>query len=79
MIFIKIDSLETVNKLVSICNEYKSRAYVDVIYGRYTVDGCSVLGVASLMGNIVRVKTNPDINDELYEDLKLIGAWVEKN
>jgi hypothetical protein len=81
MIFIKLDNLETVNKLVNVCTRYKEEAYIDVIYGRYILDACSVLGVSSLMGNIVKIK--PNTNDTLLleylrRDLEEIGAWTQK-
>ena len=81
MIFIKLDNLETVNKLVNICTKYKEHTYIDVIYGRYTLDGCSVLGVASLIGNIVKIKPNTDdvlLLEYLCRDLEEIGAWTQK-
>lgn len=82
MIFIKLDSLETVNKLVKTCDKYKNKMDVDVIYGRYIVDGCSVLAVASLIGNVVRINANTD-DDSLFfgfvADIKEISGWVQTN
>ena len=81
MIFIKLDSLETVNKFVNICTRYKEKTYVDVVYGRYTLDGCSVLGVSSLIGNIVKIIPSTDdalLLGYLRKDLEEIGAWVQK-
>lgn len=81
MIFIKLDNLDTVNKLVSVCNKYKDRADIDIVYGRYTLDGCSVLGVASLIGNIVKIIPVLDdgvLLDTFIVDVKEIGAWVSK-
>ena len=79
MIFINLDTIETVNNLAKTCDKY-DKIYIDVIHGRYTVNGRSVLGVCSLMGNIVKVV--PDTDDNLLityiiRDLKEIGAWVE--
>ena len=78
MIFIKLDTLETVNKLVNVCSKYKDRTYIDIVYGRYTVDGCSVLGVASLLRNIVKIKPSTDdqdILDAFTKDVDEIGGW----
>lgn len=46
-------SFEDATVLVNLCNKYKN---VDVTYGRYTIDGCSYLAVASLIGKIVGVQ-----------------------
>ncbi len=81
MIFINLDSLDTANSLVKVCDEYQDQ-YIDVVHGRYIVDGKSLLGICSLMGKIVKIV--PIINNEkllenITEDLKNIGAWVEDN
>lgn len=81
MIFIKLDSLETVNKLVGICESYKEKMDVDIVYGRFTLDGCSILAVVSCMGNIVKIMPNTD--DDLLlsyfiKDIEKIGGWVQK-
>ena len=77
MILINLDSLEKVNNLVKICERYQ--ADFDIEYGRYVINGKSVLGVSSLLGNIVKVL--PDTDDQLMlgyivRDLKEIGAWL---
>ena len=69
------------NKFVNICTRYKEKTYVDVVYGRYTLDGCSVLGVSSLIGNIVKIIPSTDdalLLGYLRKDLEEIGAWVQK-
>ena len=81
MIFINLDKLETVSKLTKICEHYKNYMDTDVVHGKYIVDGCSILGVVSLLGNVVRVV--PNTNDDLLlayfiRELQDIGAWVEK-
>ena len=80
MIFINLDSLETVNNLVKICDKY-DKHYIDVAYGRYTVDGRSVLGVSSLMGKIVKIipVTDDEILTKFIEkEVTEIGGWIEK-
>lgn len=81
LFFIKLENLETVNALCSICNKYKDKMDVDVKYGKYVVDGCSILMVAALMGNIVKIC--PDTKDRLlieyfYKDLKKSGGYKVK-
>lgn len=81
MIFIHIDSLETVNHLVKICDKYNQHD-IDVVYGRHVVDARSYLGVCSLLGKIVKIM--PITDDQLFinfiaRELKEIGAWVEDN
>lgn len=78
MIFIKLENLGIVENLTKICEQYKEKTDIDVSHGRYTVDGCSVLGVTSLMGNIVKIElSNPDavVNNEFFNKLKEIGAF----
>ena len=80
MIYIKVDTLETANKLVKICENYNNYMEVDILHGRYILDGSNVLAVASLLGNTVEVK--PITDDSLLlgyfiKDVKEIGALVE--
>jgi hypothetical protein len=78
MIFIHLDSIETATKLVKVCEQY-NECDIDVVYGRHTVDGRSLLGVMSFSGkivNIVPVTDNSLFITYLTRDLKEIGAWV---
>ena len=80
MIFINLDSLNKVNALTKVCEKYDDLD-TDIMYGRYIVNGCSVLGVSSLLGNIVRVCPNTDdeeIMNSMIKDLEEIGAWEQK-
>ena len=79
MIFLNLDGLNKVEQLVKVCEKYEID--IDVVHGRYTLNGKSVLGVSSLMGNIVKII--PATEDQLLlgyiiKDLKEIGAWVQK-
>lgn len=82
MFFIKLDTLEQVNSLVNICTRYKDQTDVDVLYGRYVLDGCSVLGVSSLVGKIIKVKPNTEdkiLLTYFLKDLEEIGGYkIEK-
>lgn len=78
MIFLNLDSLDKASNLTKVCEKYD--VDFDVFYGRYIIDGKSVLGVASLIGHIIKIETNT--NDSLLlnyiiKDLEGIGAWVE--
>ena len=78
MIFLNLDGLNKVEQLVKVCEKYE--IYVDVVHGRYTINGKSVLGVSSLIGNIVKIV--PATKDKLLlgyivKDLESIGAWVQ--
>ena len=80
MILINLDSLDKVTQLTRVCEKYDID--FDITYGRYIINGKSVLGVSSLIGNIVKIV--PDTNDNLMlgyiiKDLKEIGAWTETN
>ena len=80
MIYIKLDTLEIASKLVKICENYKAHMDIDVILGKYVVDGCSFLGVISLLDNVVEVKpiTDDDLLVEYFiKELKDIGALTE--
>lgn len=81
MFLIKLEDLNVVNKLTRICEQYKEKMDIDIVNGRYTVDGASVLGVSSLLGNIVKIIPNTDnvaLLDFFYNDIKDIGAWKVK-
>lgn len=78
MYFIKLDTLDTVNKLTNLCSKYQDYTDVDIKYGKYVINGTSVLAVTSLLGNIVKVV--PGRNDNLFKtffggELKAIGGW----
>ena len=60
MFYIKLSTLEVINNLVRICDRYKDKMDIDMLYGRYTVDAASYLGVMSLMGNIVEIRPVSD-------------------
>lgn len=75
MLSFNIDSKESAEKLIRLCEEYRDDTEVDVICGRQTVDGRSLLGVISLIGHFVTVKPQTDdksIVERFGEDLEMI-------
>mgnify|MGYP001856867900 CR=1 FL=1 len=58
MLSFNLDSKESAEKLIRLCEKYRDDVEVDVICGRQTVDGRSLLGVISLIGHFVTVKPN---------------------
>lgn len=79
MVFINLDTIEKAIKLTGVCEKYKS-IDIDILYGRYIIDGRSILGVSSLLGNIIKIYPNTDDNemiDSITKDLEKIGAWKE--
>ena len=58
MLNYNLDSVQSAEKLVRLCEKYRDEVEldIDVIHGRQTVDGCSLLGVTSLIGHFVTVK-----------------------
>ena len=56
MLSFNIDSRESAEKLIRLCEKYRGDTEIDVICGRETVDGRSLLGVISLIGHFVTVK-----------------------
>lgn len=62
MLSYNIDSCESAGKLIHLCEKYHDKMDIDVIHGRYIIDGCSMLGVHSLIGHIVSIE--PQTDDE---------------
>lgn len=79
MFYIKLSTLEVINNLVRICDRYKDKMDIDMLYGRYTVNAASYLGVMSLMGNIVEIKPISDdevLIKELLDELETIKTTL---
>ena len=75
MLNFNIDSRESAEKLIRLCEKYRGIAEVDVVCGRQTIDGRSLLGVMSLVGNFVTINPlteNEDILNQLSEDIERI-------
>ena len=75
MLSFNIDSKESAEKLIRLCEKYRDDTEIDVICGRQTVDGRSLLGVISLIGHFVTVKPQTDdknIVERFSEDLERI-------
>ena len=68
-----------VEKIVEICKSYRKWFNVDLAFGRYTVDGCSLLGALSITDHIVKVIPVPGDDEKaigsFYEKLKPFGAY----
>ena len=80
MLFIKLDTMENVSSLTKLNEKYKKEndIVVDVSHGRYIIDGCSLLAVISLLGNIVKVIPITDDNvllESFKNDLEKIGGF----
>lgn len=58
MLNFNLNSRSAAEKLIRLCESYKNVMSVDVVCGRQTLDGCSMLGVVSLIGNFVTVIPN---------------------
>lgn len=74
MLSFNIDSCESAGKLLKLCEKYHDKMEIDVIHGRYIIDGCSVLGVHSLVGNMVSLEPQTDDKSLLSE----FGEELEK-
>lgn len=62
MLSFNLNSKKSAEDLIKLCNKYRDDVEVEVIHGNQTVNGCSLLGVFSLIGNFVGIK--PDSRDE---------------
>ena len=68
---------ESCKKLVQICEKYKDDFNVDVLLGRQTIDGRSILGVFALAGNIVSLNVSNKDSEaykEFRNEIKKIGG-----
>ena len=62
MLSFNLNSKKSAEDLIKICEKYRDDVEVEVIHGNQTVNGCSLLGVFSLIGNFVGIKA--DSRDE---------------
>lgn len=79
-IYINLDRIDTIEKLCKVCNSYRNRFDVNIEYGRYVIDGASIIGVSTLVGK--NVKINPITNDEkelneFYLEVEKTGAYIK--
>lgn len=78
-IFMMLDGLEKVSQLAKICEKYKEDIDVDIVYGRYTLDGCSVLMLTQMIGKNIRINPitdNQEVLENFVEDIKKIGVNI---
>lgn len=75
MLSYNIDSIESAEKLLRMCERYKDLMDIDIICGRYIIDAYSMLGVHSLIGHMVSVEpqtNNKNLVEQFGEDLEKI-------
>lgn len=75
MLSYNLDSLESAEKLVKMCQKYKGLMDIDIICGRYIIDAYSMLGVHSLIGRTVSIDPQTDREElilSLGKDLEQI-------
>lgn len=58
MLSFNLNSKKSAEDLIKLCEKYRDDVEVEVIHGNQTVNGCSLLGVFSLLGNFVGIKPN---------------------
>lgn len=75
MISYYIGSSDNAGRLVRLCRKYDFD--IDIMYGRYIIDGKSILGVMSLVGNTVGIdlmtydeNIKEEFKKKLYEEVK---------
>jgi phosphotransferase system HPr-like phosphotransfer protein len=70
---IKLDTVDDVKRFVHIVNQYPYN--VDLIAGRYVVDGRSIMGIFSLdLGQPLLARINCSPDDDLMAELASFGA-----
>lgn len=57
MLSFNLNSKKSAEDLIKLCEKYRDDVEVEVIYRNQTVNGCSLLGVFSLIGNFVGINT----------------------
>ena len=75
MLNYNIDSVKSAEKLIRLCEKYHDDMDIDIMHGRTVVDGCSLLGVTSLIGkfvSVVPVGRNEDAIQKFAEELERI-------
>ena len=77
---INLDSIEKCRQLSNLCEKYKYNTEVDVSHSRYLVDGCSFLGVLSLLTNDVALFIRHEYDrchaaHSFEDELKEIGGY----
>ena len=58
MLSFNLNSKKSAEDLIKLCEKYRDDVEVEVIHGNQTVNGCSLLGVFSLIGNFVGIKAD---------------------
>ena len=62
MLNFNLNSKKSAEDLIKLCEKYRDDVEVEVIHGNQIVNGCSLLGVFSIIGNFVGIKA--DSRDE---------------
>lgn len=72
MVGYQLNTIEDAEKLLRVCHQYKDLLTIDVIYGRYIIDGTSTLGVLSLLGKTVTIEAIGDETEKerLYDNIR---------
>ena len=82
MRYIFLDSIHRVKKICYVCEVYKDFFDVDISYGSYVVDGCSILGVTQLIGKEVKIEAHcprEDLAECFYKEAEGIGAYKKES
>ena len=76
---IELETTDICEELTKICQKYQDLLKVDICFGRYLVDGCSLLGVMSLMLHEVQICIPENAEECVIKDFEdeiiKIGAF----
>lgn len=72
-----IDSVQSAEKLTRLCEKYHDDMDIDIMHGRTVVDGCSLLGVTSLVGNFVCINLIGDNREQMMKFAEELESMKE--
>jgi len=76
MVNIKLETVQQANELVDIFKSYEEE--VDVLRGRYCIDGKSFLGLIELIGSFASVSINTDSIEVKNKFIAEVEAFNKK-
>ena len=70
MLNYNLDSVQTSEKFIRLCEKYQDDMDIEITYGRQTIDGCRLFGLISLIEHFMNVQL-------IYKDREMIQRFAE--